>query len=108
AKELGRQRRQPIALTVRPAIFNRDGAAFGVAHFVQPLPECGRGLRGPLGRGWVEKSDRRGRRLLPARRERPRGSRAAKQRDELPAFHLTEWHSVPRQSPSSPASPAIT
>jgi hypothetical protein len=34
-------------------------------------------------------------RLLRLRRERPRGRRAAKQRDELAAFQLIEEHSVP-------------
>src|SRR5262245_16561189 len=32
--------------------------------------------------------------LLRARRERPRG-RAAEQRDELAAYQLIEWHSIP-------------
>ena len=31
-------------------------------------------------------------RLLRARRQRPRGSRAAEQRDELAPFYLTELH----------------
>jgi hypothetical protein len=34
-------------------------------------------------------------RLLLARRERPRGSRAADQRDELTALQLIELHSMP-------------
>jgi hypothetical protein len=33
--------------------------------------------------------------LLCARRERPRGRRAAEQRDELAAFQLIELHSIP-------------
>ena len=33
--------------------------------------------------------------LLRPRRERPRGSRAAEQRNELTAFQLIEEHSVP-------------
>jgi hypothetical protein len=39
----------------------------------------------------VKKSDRRQRRLLRARRDRPRG-RAAEQRDELAPFQLIELH----------------
>jgi hypothetical protein len=33
--------------------------------------------------------------LLPARRERPRGCRAAEQRDEIAAFQSIELHSIP-------------
>src|SRR5262245_13911723 len=36
-------------------------------------------------------------RLLRARRERPRGCRAAEQRDERAAFQLVELHSTPVQ-----------
>jgi hypothetical protein len=40
----------------------------------------------------VEKPDHRHRRLLPARREGPRRSRAAEQRDEIASFYLIEVH----------------
>src|SRR5262249_34049584 len=41
-------------------------------------------------------SDARGfARLLRLRRERPRGRRAAEQRDEFATFQLIEWHSTP-------------
>jgi hypothetical protein len=43
----------------------------------------------------AEQSDHWKRTLLPARRERPRRRRAAKQRDELAPFQLIELHSVP-------------
>jgi hypothetical protein len=43
----------------------------------------------------VEKSDHWHHRLLRPRRERPRDSRAADQRDELASFQLIELHSVP-------------
>ena len=43
----------------------------------------------------VEESNYRHRRLLRARRERPRGRRAAEQRDELAPLYLIELHSVP-------------
>src|SRR5215470_7482980 len=35
--------------------------------------------------------------LLRPRRERPRGRRAAEQRDEVAPFYLIEWHSIPHQ-----------
>ena len=41
------------------------------------------------------KPDHRHRRLLRARRQRPRGRRAAEQRDELASFQLIELHPVP-------------
>src|SRR5262249_8503045 len=40
-----------------------------------------------------------GYRLLRARRERPRGRRAAEQRDEVAAFQSIELHSVPATKP---------
>ena len=40
------------------------------------------------------KPDHRHRRLLRARRQRPRGRRAAEQRDELASFQLIELHSI--------------
>ena len=43
------------------------------------------------------KPDHRHRRLLRARRQRPRGRRAAEQRDELAALQLIELHFGPRQ-----------
>jgi hypothetical protein len=43
----------------------------------------------------VEEPDHRHRRLLRARRQRPRNRSAAEQRDEVPSFQLIELHSVP-------------
>src|SRR5262249_5990876 len=48
----------------------------------------------------MEKSDHRHRRLLPARRERPRHRCAAYQRDELPAPHSRPQGSKPRTASS--------
>src|SRR6516165_12193526 len=47
----------------------------------------------------TEKSNHRHRRLLRVRRERPRRSRAAEQRDELATFQLVELHSIPPARP---------
>src|SRR5262249_42342745 len=51
------------------------------------LPKCTHPVRKPLSRCGGEKPDHRHRRLLRARRERPRGSRAADERYELAALH---------------------
>jgi len=54
-----------------------------------------------LARLWVEvvsvnKPDHRHRRLLRARRERPRGCRAGEERNEVAPSQLIELHEVPR------------
>ena len=64
-----------------PSVF----AAIDEPGFAEALTEC-RGHMDARIRGAVmEKSDHGHRRLLRARRERPRGRRAAEQRDELAA-----------------------
>ena len=88
ADQIGRQRRQPIELALGPAIFDRDVAALDVAGFAQALAERGQVRRSrTLSAIAAEKPDHRHRRLLRARRERPRGRRAAEQRDELRRVH---------------------
>src|SRR5262249_22206327 len=73
---------QSVVLVLRPAILNRHILALDVAGFTNALPECGQkactiGRRARA----AEETDHR-RRLLRARRKRPR-SRAAEQRDEI-------------------------
>src|SRR5262245_64558387 len=74
-------------MIIRPAIFDRDILALDIAGFIQALTE--RGREGHIARSCraVEKPDHRHRRLLRARRERPRGRRGTKQRDELASPH---------------------
>ena len=83
ANQFGRQRRQPIGLTLGPAVFDRHVLALDIAGFLQALAECAQTVRDRVRRFAVEEPDHRHRRLLRARRERPRGRRAAEQRDEL-------------------------
>src|SRR5262245_45595203 len=83
ANEISRQLRQPIVLTVGPAIFYRRVAAFYVARFAQTPSECRHGRLG-TGRSGVKIPDH-WHRLLCARRDRPSRRRAAEQRDELAA-----------------------
>jgi hypothetical protein len=83
ANQVGRQFREPIVVVVRRAKFDGDVAAFDVAGFPQALAECRPRQLGRLGRCSVEISDHRHRRLLRARRERPRCRAAAKQDDEI-------------------------
>ena len=87
ANQIGRQCRQSIVLTLRPAIFDRHVAAFDIAGFAQALAECApRSGAYSAGRPAIEKPDHRHRRLLRARRQRPR-RRAAEPRDELAPSH---------------------
>src|SRR5215475_10966132 len=71
----------------RPAILDRDIAAFGPAAFAEPLHECGNPLALALRRALTHESDERWLWLLRSRRNRPHRHRAAEQGDELAAPH---------------------
>src|SRR5215471_6560921 len=88
ARQIGRQFRQSIIVIVRPAVFDRDVAALGVAGFAQPFAERCYETRTGLWRARIKISDHRHRQLLlRIRRKRPH-PRAAEKGDELAAFHL--------------------
>ena len=85
--QFGRQRRQLIEPPVSPAKFDRDVLALDKTAFAERSGETPPQV--PHG-GWrtaAEETDHRHRRLLRARRERPRRRRAAEQRDELAPLH---------------------
>jgi hypothetical protein len=63
---------QSIILILRPAILDRHILAFDVPAFADALPECGHKTGSVGGRRAAEEPDYRHRRLLRARRERPR------------------------------------
>src|SRR5215510_343221 len=86
AYQIGCEVGQYVVLVLRPAIFDHNILALDVAGFTKALPECGQIACTIRKRRAAEESDRRHRRLLRARRERPRG-RAADQRDELAPPH---------------------
>src|SRR5262245_34236390 len=69
ANQIGRQRRQSVQLTFRPAVLHCDVAALEIAGFVEASPD--RVERGGFTIGAAEQTDHRHRRLLRARRERP-------------------------------------
>src|SRR5262249_9713805 len=85
--QTGRQRWQSVIVVFCPAIFDGHVLTLDLAGFLQTLAECGHGRRISVRRCAVEETDHWHRRLLRARRERPRGSRAAEQRDERAAPH---------------------
>src|SRR5262249_62245571 len=73
-------------MALQPVILDQDVSALDISRFAQRGTKCcntaGKGTGCPT----MNKSDNRHRRLLRARRERPR-RRAAEQRDELAALH---------------------
>src|SRR5262249_34253115 len=71
----------------QPVVLDDHVLAFDVAGFVKAFTErTSIACRG-LGRPAADKPDHRHRRLLRARRQRPRGSRAADKRDEIAPRH---------------------
>src|SRR5262249_29906980 len=85
--QFGRQLRQSVDLILGPAVFDGRVLALDVADLLYALAELAHAVRQPVRRPAVEKSDHRHRRLLRARRERPRRRRAAEQCDERASFH---------------------
>src|SRR6516165_8568488 len=74
-------------LLAAPAIIDCDVLSLDIAGFAQALVKGGQFARPGIRRAPGEKSDHRHRRLLRARRERPRGHCAAEQCDEGAPLH---------------------
>src|SRR5262249_45800341 len=87
ANETRRQCRQPVVVTLPPAVFDCEVLALDVARLLEALAKCRQTARHRLGRSGVEEPDHRLRRLLRAGSQRPRGRRAAEQRYEHAAVH---------------------
>src|SRR5215468_4478269 len=86
--ELGRDLGKPLVASLRPAIFNRDGATFDPAELAQAPHESSDPItQGHSRTGAEEANGRELCWLLRPCRERPRGCYAAKQGDELAALH---------------------
>jgi hypothetical protein len=83
--QIGSHGGKPIKLTLRPAIFNGDVAAFEITRLAEAAAEGGHHVCVWLRRGAMEKSDHRQRRLLRARRERPRCRGAAECGQQFPS-----------------------
>src|SRR5262249_8743842 len=86
--QVGRQTRQSLRAIICKAILDCYILTFDKPALGQALTECGHKVRGTGSCGASEEPNHRHRRLLRARRERPR-DRAAEQRDELPASHYS-------------------
>src|SRR5262249_46501429 len=93
---------QSIELSVSPAKFERDVLAFDVSGFLQALAKSAQILCKGFKRCGMQKSDHRHRRWLRARRKRPRGRRAAEEREERAALH-----SIPSSAATSSLSGTV-
>ena len=81
--KIGSHPREPIVLTLRPTVFDRDVLALDIARFLKSLEEASYVQLVPLWRCTIKEPDHRYRRLLRAGGQRP-PNRSAEQRDELP------------------------
>src|SRR5262245_39767399 len=80
--QFGRQRREPVKPTFGPAVVDRHVLALDIARLFEALAKGTQALGNRFGRSDFEKSDHRHRRLLRARRERPRGRCTAAEQDD--------------------------
>src|SRR5262245_43546427 len=76
ADEVGHERGQAIVLAAEPVVLDRHVLALDVACFAKAFTKRGCMACGTVERSTAEKADHRHRRLLRARRERPRERRA--------------------------------
>src|SRR5262249_5632660 len=103
ANQFGRQLRQPLELTLSPAIFDRHVLALDIAGVLDALAECAHTVRKRVRRCTTHKPDLRHGRLLCKRRERPRRRyRAAEQRYERSIVRGDRGRVVIVQPPSRP------
>src|SRR5262249_39353673 len=85
--KIGRQYWQSVILTVGPTEGDVNVLAFDIARVPQSQPKCHLVRSRIARRPAAGEPDHRHGRLLRARGERPRGRRAAEQRDELAPLH---------------------
>jgi hypothetical protein len=99
AKQALHQKRQPVSLTLVPAVFDADVLVLDKACFLQALAERSHAVLQHLSeRFTAEKPHHRHCRLLRARRDWPR-RRAAEKGDELAPSHV--GHGLPLRRPSA-------
>src|SRR5437899_2869060 len=80
-------------MALQPVVLDHYVLALDEAGFVEAFAERYHIARGAISRPAANKPHHRYRRLLRARRERPRGRRAAEQRDELASSYVE--HGLP-------------
>jgi hypothetical protein len=99
ADEVSHERRQAIVLAAEPMVLDHHVLALDVAGFAEAFTERGCMARGAIERPAADKADHRHRRLLRARRPRPRRRSAAEQRDEFASSHVEHGASSPALGP---------
>src|SRR5262249_28405024 len=104
--EFGSQNRQLVVVAFRPTKGNDEILPLDESRFSETSPEGCEDARGFSGRAAAEKSYHRHRRLLRARRERPRSRGAAEKPDELTAPHsitssASNWIALGTSMPSA-------
>src|SRR5262249_41913774 len=87
ANQFGRQFRQSIVLVLGETVDDCYVLALHIADVFEAQAECTQTVRHRVRRSGVQEPYHRHRRLLPARRERPRGSCAAEECYERATFH---------------------
>jgi hypothetical protein len=90
AYKLGRHCRQAVISAECPFVFDPHRLAFDIAAIGQSAPERRHLVRGIIRRPAAEESNHQHRRLLRARRERPRDCRAAKTETSLRIQYFLE------------------
>src|SRR6516162_5096834 len=106
--ELGNDLGGALAATLRPAILDGDVATLDPAEFSQSLHKSGSPSNLHRRRDCAQEPD--GRQfswLLRARRERPRHSRAAEQRNELATFDHSITSSAATSRPGGTVRPSV-
>src|SRR5262245_25292005 len=86
ANQIGRKCWEPIELILRPAEFDSDVMAVDEPRFLKAVAECRYSVNCVGSSCCLKESDHRHRRLLRARRERPRSRAAAKQKEFAPSY----------------------
>ena len=88
--QLGRQCRQSMVVSLRPAQFYLQVLTFGVADLIQAFAKCVQQMRERRARSGAQKPDHRRRCLLRAQSEGPSDrhtSSGANYKNELPPLH---------------------
>src|SRR5262245_7194636 len=86
ADEISHERGHALEAAVEPMVLDLHVLTLDVADFLEAFSKLSTNVHGAYRRTGANESNHRHRRLLCARRERPRG-RATEQRDELAAHH---------------------
>src|SRR5262249_27642059 len=103
---ISRQLRQPLVVTIAPAVDDRDGLALDITALAEATMKSAQPISRCLCCSVIEEADHRHHHLLRACRQRPR-RRAAEQRDELAAPHHSITSSARASSMGGMSTPSV-